>query len=305
MPMEMKRKSVLLVGLGMSLIAATKAVPKRKLYVVGDSTACIYASSLSPRTGWGQILQDYFKADSVEVIDKALSGRSSKSFYAEKSWDPIKAVLQKGDYVIIAFGHNDEKTEDAERGTLPGSTFEQYLSIYIDDAKAKGAIPLLVTPIERNGWSTAVTVKESHGAYPKAIRDLAAAKGIDLVDLTALSKALYEKLGKDTTTNKLFLNLPAGAYPNYPDGSVDNTHLQLRGAREIAKALAENMVKQKLATLSTWVVGTGSVALTDAPRKRVSFGAETESRSVVDIQGRSYTSHRGHRQAAYAIRKKN
>jgi lysophospholipase L1-like esterase len=251
----MNPRNIPLVAGSLLLLAAAAAVPRHKVYVVGDSTSCVYASNLAPRTGWGQVLQALFQADSVEVVDKALSGRSSKSFYTEKNWDPIKSALRQGDYVIIAFGHNDEKTDDATRGTLPGSTFEQYLSIYIDDAKAKGAIPLLVTPIERNGWSSATTVKASHGLYPQAIRDLAKKKGIGLVDLTVLTTALYQKLGKDATTNTVFLNLPAGAYANYPNGVTDNTHLQLRGANEIAKLLAADIAKQKLPAISSWLVG--------------------------------------------------
>ena len=256
-----------LMGAGLLLIAAGTAAPKHKLYVIGDSTASIYEASLAPRTGWGQVLQEFFLADSVQVVDKALSGRSSKSFYDEKAWDPIKASLQSGDYVLIGFGHNDEKTDDPERGTLPGSSFEKYLSIYIDDAKAKGAIPVLATPIERNGWSTPATVKPSHGEYPKAIRDLAAKKGIDCVDLTRISTAFYESLGKDATTHKVFLNLPAKVYPNYPDGNTDNTHLQLWGATEIAKRLAGDVAARKIPALSAWVTGAVSVSLAEGGKR--------------------------------------
>lgn len=280
----MKPKTALLAASSLLLMAAAAAAPKHRIYVVGDSTSCIYAATLAPRTGWAQVLQDQFKAESVEVVDKALSGRSSKSFYVEKSWDPIKAVLQKGDVVVIAFGHNDEKTDDTARGTLPGSTFEQYLSIYIDDAKAKGAIPLLVTPIERNGWSAATTVKASHGAYPQAIRDLAAKKGVGLVDLTALTTARYQKLGKDTTTSKLFMNLAAGEYANYPDGNADNTHLQSRGAVEVSRLLASDISRQKLATLSAWVVG---APVGVEPRVRSVEASAWSARSAVDALGRT------------------
>lgn len=279
----MKLRNVPLVAASLLLLAAAAAVPKHRIYVVGDSTSCVYASNLAPRTGWGQVLQALFVADSVEVVDKALSGRSSKSFYDEKNWDPIKSALRQGDYVIIAFGHNDEKTDDAARGTLPGSTFERYLSIYIDDAKAKGAIPLLVTPIERNGWSSATTVKASHGLYPQAIRDLAKSKGIGLVDLTTLTTALYQKLGKAATTSTIFLNLSAGAYANYPDGVADNTHLQLRGATEIAKLLASDIVRQKLPTISSWVVGSA----VGVDRGMGAGGIASRTRRTVDVLGRN------------------
>ena len=115
----------------------------------------MYASDLYPRTGWAQPLQDYFAPACATIQDKALSGRSSKSFYEEGAWTPIRAALRAGDMVLIQFGHNDEKTDDPERYTEPFTTFEQFLSIYIDETIAKGATPILLTPINRNNWSTA------------------------------------------------------------------------------------------------------------------------------------------------------
>lgn len=248
---------MLILCLPVFLIFATVATIKPRLYVIGDSTSCIYSSSQYPRTGWAQILQNYFDIDSVIVADNAQSGRSSKSFYDEGHWAPIKNELRKGDYVIIQFGHNDEKTDDATRGTLPGTTFKQYLSIYIDDAVAKGAIPILATPMERNSWSGA-KIQSTHvtadGDYPQAVRDLAAAKKTGLIDATALTKAFFEKIGKDSTT-RLFLNLAAGESPNYPSGNSDNTHLQERGAKAIAQLMVGDIARQKIQPLSAWIKG--------------------------------------------------
>jgi lysophospholipase L1-like esterase len=261
----MKKKFIALLPL--FLIAATLVTTKPRLYVIGDSTASIYAASLYPRTGWAQILQSFFIADSVIVADSALSGRSSKSFYDEGHWTPVKNALRKGDYVIIQFGHNDEKTDDAARGTLPGTTFKQYLSIYIDDAIAKGAIPLLATPMMRNSWANNTTVSNSHitadGDYPQAMRDLAASKNIALIDATALTKAFFEKIGKDSTT-KLFLNLAAGEWPNYPSGNTDNTHLQERGAKAVAQLIVNDIARQKISPLHAWTKG-GTTALAPSP----------------------------------------
>jgi lysophospholipase L1-like esterase len=260
-------KIKLLLIFPLLFISATLVTTKPRLFIVGDSTASIYALSLYPRTGWAQILQNFFITDSVIVADSAVSGRSSKSFYDEGRWTPIKNSLRKGDYVIIQFGHNDEKTDDAARGTLPGTTFKQYLSIYIDDAVAKGAIPILATPIERNNWSSNTVLKSTHitadGDYPQAIRDLAATKKIDLIDATALTKSLFEKIGKDSTT-KLFLNLAAGESPNYPSGNTDNTHLQERGAKAVAQLVVNDIARQKISPLCTWIKG-GSVALAQSP----------------------------------------
>jgi lysophospholipase L1-like esterase len=223
--------------------AATATTPT--IYVIGDSTASVYASDLYPRMGWAQPLQDYFAPACARVQDKALSGRSSKSFYDEGAWTPIRTALRAGDTVLIQFGHNDEKTDEPERGTDPFTTFEMYLSIYIDDTIAKGATPILITPINRNNW-TGTMIRDSHGNYPVAMRQLAPTKHIALVDATALTKTYFERIGQTATTTTLFLNLTAGQFPNYPDGNSDNTHLQEKGARAIAQLILADMYRQAL-----------------------------------------------------------
>ena len=222
--------------------AATATTPT--IYVIGDSTASVYGSDLYPRMGWAQPLQDYFATACATVQDKALSGRSSKSFYDEGAWTPIRAALRAGDWVLIQFGHNDEKADDATRYTDPFTTFQQYLSIYIDDAIAKGATPILITPINRNNWSNG-TVRDTHGDYPVAMRQLAQTKRISLVDATALTKATFERIGQ-TATTAWFMDLAPGQFPNYPNGNDDNTHLQEKGARAIAQLTLADMYRQGL-----------------------------------------------------------
>jgi len=214
------------------LVSLTVGAQAATAYLIGDSTVSIYSSSYFPRMGWGQVFQNSFKITLV-VSDKALSGRSSKSFYDEGAWTPVKNALKSGDYVFIQFGHNDEKTTDPLRYTDPYTTYQQYLTIYINDARAKGAIPILVTPVERNSWSNGV-VKATHGNYPAAMRALASAKATPLIDLTAGSTAKYTSLGQTYTTFSVFMNLTAGQYPNYPSGNADNTHFQQNGANIIA-----------------------------------------------------------------------
>jgi lysophospholipase L1-like esterase len=195
--------------------------------------------------GWAQPLQDSFAPACVTVQDKALSGRSSKSFYDEGDWTPIRNALRKGDYVLIQFGHNDEKSDDPTRYTDPFTTYEQYLSDYIDDAQAKGATPILVTSINRNEWSGG-TLQDTHGNYPVAMRQLAQARQISLVDATALTKVYFERIGQAATT-LLFMDLAPGQFPNYPDGNTDNTHLQEKGARTIAQMILADLYRQRLA----------------------------------------------------------
>jgi lysophospholipase L1-like esterase len=220
--------------------AATATTPA--VYVIGDSTASVYASDLYPRTGWAQPLQDYFAPACATIHDDALSGRSSKSFYDEGDWTPIRASLHAGDTVLIQFGHNDEKADDPTRFTDPFTTFEQYLTSYIDDTIAAGATPILITPINRNSWSNG-TLNDTHGNYPVAMRQLAQAKHVALVDATALTRSYFERIGQAATT-ALFMDLAPGQFPNYPNGNTDDTHLQEKGARAIAQLILADMYRQ-------------------------------------------------------------
>ena len=220
--------------------AATSKTPT--IWVIGDSTASVYTSDLYPRMGWAQPLQEYYAPACATVQDKALSGRSSKSFYDEGDWTPLKNALRAGDAVIIQFGHNDEKSDDPTRYTDPFTTYEQYLTHYIDDTRAKGAMPILATSINRNDWSNGV-LQDTHGNYPVAMRQLAAAKQVALVDATALTKATFTKIGQ-TATTALFMDLAPGQFPNYPSGNTDDTHLQDKGAHLVAQMILADMYRQ-------------------------------------------------------------
>lgn len=224
--------------------AATAATPT--IYVIGDSTASVYTADLFPRMGWAQPLQDYYAPACATIQDKALSGRSSKSFFDEGAWTPISNALRPGDYVLIQFGHNDEKSDDPTLFTDPFTTYEQYLSIYLDDTIAKRATPILLTSINRNDWNSAGTVlADTHGNYPVAMRQLAAARGVSLVDTTALTKTYFERIGMAAST-ALFMDLAPGQFPNYPAGNTDNTHLQEVGARTIARMVLADLYRQRL-----------------------------------------------------------
>jgi lysophospholipase L1-like esterase len=215
------------------------------IWVIGDSTASVYSADLYPRTGWAQPLQDYFVPACARVQDKALSGRSSKSFYDEGAWTPIHNALRAGDFVLIQFGHNDEKSDDALRYTEPSKTYKQFLTHYIDDTEAKGATAILMTSIERNKWTNG-QLTPTHGAYPDAVRQLAEARKLTLIDMTKLTHDYFQNLGQ-TATTALFLNLSPGQFPNYPNGNSDDTHLQERGAHIVAEIALADLARQRVA----------------------------------------------------------
>lgn len=213
--------------------------PAPTWFLCGDSTMCDYPASCAPLTGWGQVLQTLLP-EGVFVENCAASGRSSKSFVAEKRLNFVELCLRQGDKLLIQFSHNDEKP-DVERATHPRVTYPQYLNMFIDAARRQGAEPVLVTPIARRAFDGQGKVVPSHGEYPDAMRDLALYRGVRLVELEKATETLLEEMGEEPS-KALFMWLPAG-HENYPDGQEDNTHLTLAGAYRIAALAAGLMAK--------------------------------------------------------------
>ena len=199
-------------------------------FLCGDSTMCDYGPELAPRTGWGQALPALVRH--VRVRNCAASGRSSKSFIDEGRLDAIRPCLRPGDLLLIQFGHNDEKP-DAERATTPEDTYPAYLSQYIDAALEAGAEPVLLTPIARRRFDGQGRLVSTHGAYPDAMRALAARRGVRLLDMERSTEALLRELGEEGS--KALFNWQAPGHPNYSEGVQDDTHLCLTGATQLAR----------------------------------------------------------------------
>ena len=160
------------------------------VFIIGDSTV---EDNTPPFRGWGWALPGYLR-DGVEVKNHALSGRSSRSFWEEGLFAPVEKEMKAGDYLLIQFGHNDEK--DDERHTDPDSTFPAQLWKYCEIALSKGAQPVLITPVSRRFFVGDGNMLYTLGEYPRAIRKLAAEKSIPLCDLKSDSRALYQALGQ-------------------------------------------------------------------------------------------------------------
>ena len=227
------------------------------VYLVGDSTVCSFADGYYyPRYGYGTQLANYL-SDEASVVNLALSGRSSKSFITEQNYQTLKNSLKEGDYLIIGFGHNDEKSDDSARFTdaskpyTDSTSFGYYLNTYyVQLALECGATPILCTPIVRaasdNGYNDSEAHVTATGDYAQAIRDLGAALGVAVVDLTAITKAEYSKIGFEqakyyhaVTVGKLDSD-GVTVVPNFD--SVDKTHLNIYGAKFVAYSLAKALV---------------------------------------------------------------
>lgn len=235
------------VGAGMAgcFLAGASASPQR-IVVIGDSTVCNYAASKYPWAGWGQVLSLYFKAGTVSVDNRAIGGRSSRSFIEDGHWASTLASLQKGDILLVQFGHNDRDFSKAERYT-DTAAYKTYLGQYAREAREAGALPVFVTPMNMNTWNgQAVREVFTEGAnnYRAAMIHAGADLKVPVLDLERKSKLLMDTLGQAYMTKFHFMGLDTGEYANYPDGASDGTHFQEMGSQENARMLVEEILRQ-------------------------------------------------------------
>ena len=197
------------------------------IHYIGDSTVARNNIHSYPQTGMSQGLQLYLK-ESVRLVSYAKNGRSTKSFLDEGRFEPVKAAMVPGDFLLIQFGHNDEKADEA-RHTDPDTSFRENLLLFIHAAKAAGAHPVLLTPIARRLFDAeGKFLPGSHGEYPAAMLRTGAEAGVPVIDLTAATEAFLAELG-DESSKPLFV---------WP---VDNTHLKYEGAVKMAGFVAEGL----------------------------------------------------------------
>ena len=267
----MKFKLTILLSLLLMLSAFTSEKRVITIFTIGDSTMA--NKSLvggNPERGWGQMLSRYFSADIV-IDNHAVNGRSSNSFIDEGRWDKVLEKLKKGDYVFIQFGHNDEKS-DEKRHTDPGTTFDANLKRFVEEARAKGAIPVLFNSIVRRNFGktnadavaqavvqddiregidpnapqaeekAGARLIDTHGAYLDSPRNVARELDVPFVDLNRITHDLVERMGPETS-KQLFVWVAPNTVPALPDGREDNTHLNVRGAATVAWLAVQEVIK--------------------------------------------------------------
>jgi lysophospholipase L1-like esterase len=239
-------KSILatcLISVFTAVVSAQK--PPITIFLAGDSTCAAKQSDKRPETGWGEMLGQYFKDGSVKIDNRAMNGRSTKTFISEGRWQAIVDELKKGDYVFIQFGHNDESKEKGERYTPPDD-YRTNLLRMIADVNAKGGHPVLLTPVMRRRFDSERKFYDTHGEYPDIVRSVAKAQNMPLIDMHRMSEVMIVRYGVEGS-RKLFLQLKPGENPNYPNGIDDNTHFSPLGADEIAKLVVDGIRESKIA----------------------------------------------------------
>lgn len=202
-----------------------------RLVIVGDSTVCIYPEK-GPDRGWGMFIEERFKVGTVKVSNLAKSGRSTKSFIKEGLWQ--KALDEKPDYVLIQFGHNDSHAPDKPEATDAATDYKDYLRRYIDESRAIGATPILVTPMVRRMFDAQGKLVESQPpnrplvSYAGAMKAVGVEKHVAVIDLQASSRKLVELLGPEKSAE-------------LANKKGDATHFNEKGARAMADLVLKEL----------------------------------------------------------------
>ena len=237
-----------------ALLLAAFIPPEKTItiWLIGDSTMSDKEIKAYPETGWGMPFAHFF--DSTVVVDnRAKNGRSTKSFIAEGRWAAAEGAMKAGDYVFIQFGHNDEVP--SKGSYTPEDQFEANLIWFIQEARSKGANPVLVTPVARRKFDASGTIVETHAVYAAIVRRVAGAQKVPLIDLDKESQTLLQQLGPENS-KFLFDYLTPGEHPNYPQGREDDTHFNELGARKMAEIVLADIRTLNLDLAAHIVVGT-------------------------------------------------
>lgn len=241
------------------LLSAFKADNVVTVFMIGDSTMANKSLDAgNQERGWGHVLGGFF-SENIRVENHAVNGRSSKSFIDEGRWQEVLDRIRPGDYVLIQFGHNDEKA-DEKRHTDPGTTFDANLRKFVTETRSKGGIPVLFNSIVRRNFgenanaiasddvrsekSTAVEegdkLVDTHGKYLDSPRNVAREMKVCFIDLNDATRKLVESYGVEGS-KRLFMWIPEGVSPACPKGRQDNTHLNVFGARKVASLAADSL----------------------------------------------------------------
>ncbi|WP_323845709.1 rhamnogalacturonan acetylesterase [Microbulbifer magnicolonia] len=236
------RKWLCLLPLFISTLAQAQAQAQAQtIFMAGDSTMSIKEVKDYPETGWGVPFATFF-GDGVKVDNRARNGRSTRTFIEEGRWQGIEKALRPGDYVIIQFGHNDEVEHKTDRYTTPGQ-YKANLSRFIRESRARGARPLLMTPVTRRYFDEEGKVKHTH-PYAALAREVAAAEKVDFIDMEAISRDYFQSQGDEASALR-FMHIPPDTHPNYPNGVRDDTHFNQLGAREVAQLVLRELRKME------------------------------------------------------------
>lgn len=225
-------------------ICAVEVTPNKKattIFLAGNST--VVDQDREPWAAWGQMFPRFIQPGTAVVANYAESGETLKAFEAERRLDKIWSMARAGDYLLIEFAHNDQKP--GSNHLDPFTTYKQTLKEWIDAARQRQLIPVLVTSMHRRSFDSAGHIINTLQDYPEAMRQTAAAEKVALIDLNAMSRILYEAWGEEKSL-KAFVHYPANTFPHQPEALKDNTHFNPYGAYQLASCVVSSIRKQHL-----------------------------------------------------------
>ena len=254
-------KIMILLAIVMQVFATVVRAERPTLWIIGDSTV---KTPTEGQQGWGDPIAELFDQKKIRVENRARGGRSSRTFQTEGLWDQILAELKKGDFVLMQFGHNDASAVNdtsRARGTLKGTgeeteeidnlltkkhevvhTFGWYMRKYIADAKAKGATPIVLSPVPRNNWKDGAVARNA-ATYGGWAAEVAKSQEVFFVDLNEIIAKQWETLGQEKVTKEFFFN---DQTHTSPAGARFNAESVVTGLRELKKCkLAKFLLKER------------------------------------------------------------
>ena len=231
---------------------------KPTLYIIGDSTV---RNSNRPQCGWGEMIGDYFDTTQLSISNQAMAGRSTRSFIKEGRWDKVMSTLKKGDYLIMQFGHNEGSKPDTSKGGRRGvfkgtgdemveltwadnskeivHSYGWYLKKFVQEAKSKGAIPIICSMIPRNEFEGA-KVKRATNDYGKWAKEVAINESVSFVDLNGITADKYDAMGAEAV-KKFF---PGDHTHTNEEGAKVNAQSVVEGLKNLQACLLTNYLKK-------------------------------------------------------------
>ena len=263
------------------LYSTTKPVVKKKVFSIGDSTMANKSSATE--RGWGMFFGNFLDSESITYTNYGIDGYSTKSYIDGGKWTTVLGSLSAGDYVLIQFGHNDEKT-DASLHTDPETTFTENLTKFVIEARAKGANPVFISPIVRRKFSTDGNIYNDHTAYTAAMQALASSLSVPYIDMTQFS-AYYENIAGIVGSRSLHEYYPGTATDAL--GEIDNTHLCALGAYITARCVAEQIALDENIDIA---LNTNPDAMDGAYSSTLEYAQHALTALYSDIDGTQYSS---------------
>ncbi len=209
------------------------------IFWIGDSTVQQNSILTYPQTGIGQVFGRFIRSPQVHIENHARNGRSTRSFLMEGRLAPVCQRMQEGDFLFIQFGHNDQKQEDPHRYAPAETAYADNLRLFIKAARLRGASPVLITPLTRCNFRQLPPDRQFF-PWVNAMKRVGAETDTPVIDLTSMSEKLVDCWG-EAAAHELYMTLPAGKYPAFPDGLSDKTHLQPLGAVNFAALIANGL----------------------------------------------------------------